>query len=441
MNTASYSANAQVPNNLQETHKQFSGPVRTRKKKIAFFGLFGVGNLGNEITLQTILSHARKYFPDAEFKCICSDVTDTSFRHELPAFPISIRFPQKSAKWYMRSTNPVIRLLRQLLIGIPRELLDWFRVFHILMGVDTLIFPGTGYLTDAYNNALGWPYNVFKWSLIARLLRRKVLFVSVGAGPIYHPLSKWLIKSALSLAHYRSFRDTSTLACLRMIGFSTDNDPVYPDLVFNLDQVVLPSPHVCKRPRPVIGIGLMDDPGRYSVETPSNVTHLSYLHALGTLVDWLLIRNYDVRLLIGDVYDVPVTQRFTELLTHNGLTGTRGRLFNEPAASVDQLLSQVASTDLVVATRFHNVLLSLLLGKPVVGITFHHKGVSLMTQMGLAEYCLDMNTLDAQRLIQQFCKLQDDADRVKSAIRRKTKECREALDQQYAAIFSSLCLS
>lgn len=436
MNTASYSGNARVPNNLQETRKQFSCHVGIQKKKIAFFGLFGVGNLGNEITLQTILSHARKYFPDAEFKCICSDVTDTSLRHELPAFPISIRFPRKSAaKWYMRSTNPVIRLLRQLLIGIPMELLDWFRIFHILIGVNTLIFPGTGYLTDAYSNALGWPYDVFKWSLIARLLRRKVLFVSVGAGPIYHPLSKWLIKSALSLAHYRSFRDTSTLTCLRTIGFSTDNDAVYPDLVFNLDQVVLPRPRVYTRPRPVIGIGLMDDPGRYSAETPSNATHLSYLHALGALVHWLLIRDYDVRLLVGDVYDIPVTRFFTESLTHNGSIGTRGRLFNEPAASADQLLSQVASTDLVVATRFHNVLLSLLLEKPVIGITFHHKIVSLMTQMGLAEYCLDINTLDVQRLIQQFCELKHDADRVKSVIRQKTKECRQALDQQYAAIF------
>jgi len=58
-----------------------------------------------------------------------------------------------------------------------------------------------------------------------------------------------------------------------------------------------------------------------------------------------------------------------------------------------------------------------------------------MTQMGLAEYCLDINTLDAQRLIQKFCELENDADRVKSAIRQKTKECREALDQQYSAIF------
>jgi len=145
-----------MPNTLEDIRMQFSSHGRTQRNKIAFFGLFGVGNLGNEITLQTILSHARKYFPDGQFICICSDVTDTSLRHKLSAYRISTRYPsQSAAKWYMRSTNPVIRLLRQLLIGIPRELLDWFRIFHILIAVNTLMFPGTGYLTDAYSNALG----------------------------------------------------------------------------------------------------------------------------------------------------------------------------------------------------------------------------------------------------------------------------------------------
>jgi len=271
--------------------------------------------------------------------------------------------------------------------------------------------------------------------VLAKLLRRNVLFVSVGAGPIYRPLSRWFIKSALSLAHYRSFRDTSTLTCLKKIGLSTDNDPIYPDLVFSLDEAVLPPPHVHTRPRLVIGIGLMDDPGRYSVETPSNSTHLSYRHALAALVHWLLSRDYDVRLLIGDVYDVPVTRDLTELLRHNGFIGTRGRLFNEPAASVGQLLSQLASTDLVVATRFHNVLLSLLLEKPVMAITFHHKCSSLMSAMGLSDYCQDINGLTADGLIERFRALETNADKLKDSIKQKTAECARALDEQYDLIF------
>ena len=95
-----------------------------------------------------------------------------------------------------RDTEGVVRLVQDIphLNRSQHAHISWYRI-----------------CTDAYSNALGWPYDVFKWSLIARLLRRKVLFVSVGAGPS-HPLSKWLIKSALSLAHYRSFgQDTSTL--------------------------------------------------------------------------------------------------------------------------------------------------------------------------------------------------------------------------------------
>jgi polysaccharide pyruvyl transferase WcaK-like protein len=71
-----------------------------------------------------------------------------------------------------------------------------------------LVVPGTGLLTDAYG-LLSWgPYNMFKWSLAAKLRCCKLVFVSVGAGPIYSALGRWLVKSALSLADFRSYRDT-----------------------------------------------------------------------------------------------------------------------------------------------------------------------------------------------------------------------------------------
>ena len=47
------------------------------------------------------------------------------------------------------------------------------------------------------------------------------------------------------------------------------------------------------------------------------------------------------------------------------------RIIDEPIASVDDLLKQLAATDVVVATRFHNVLLALLLNKPAIAISYH----------------------------------------------------------------------
>ena len=111
---------------------------------------------------------------------------------------------------------------------------------------------------------------------------------------------------------------------------------------------------------------------------------LLYLETLVEFTEWLFAHEYDVRLLTGDIVDTPVTQEFKTLLKKRSVTYRDERIIDEPIASVDDLLKQLAATDVVVATRFHNVLLALLLNKPVIAISFHHKCISLMSQMGLA---------------------------------------------------------
>ena len=50
--------------------------------------------------------------------------------------------------------------------------------------------------------------------------------------------------------------------------------------------------------------------------------------------------------------------------------------------------------------------MAMLLHKPVIAISFHHKVSSLMAQMALSEYCHDIHQMDADRLIAQFQKLE-----------------------------------
>jgi polysaccharide pyruvyl transferase WcaK-like protein len=164
------------------------------------------------------------------------------------------------------------------------------------------------------------------------------------------------------------------------------------------------------------------------------------LDKLLVFVRWLLAHDYDVRLLIGDVlYDRPVKQDFRNLLKEQEpifADGAQGRIIDEPIASVEQLLSQLAATDVVVATRFHNILLALMLTKPVVSIAFHHKCVSLMSEMGLSQYCQDIHHLDVEKLITQFSDLVKKQDELKPLIKQKTEEFRRTLDEQYAVIFN-----
>jgi len=419
-----------------EPRRQFSKDatdVRERKDReprIGFFGHFGQINFGNESTLQAMLYNIRRCVPGAELTCICTnpEVTTTSYGVDAVQMNGVFLKPQ----WLQG--DPLSRTLRKIIIGIPSEVFRWYKAVCTLKDLDALIVVGTGLLTDAYGLVSWGPYSVFKWSVIARACRCKLLFVSVGAGPIYGPLGRWLIRAALSLADFRSYRDLATMQCVRGIGVRTSHDRVYPDLAFSLPENVMPHDDLQKGRRPVVGLGLMQYAGRLSAESPSDAVYRAYLENLVRFVGWLFGRGYDVRLLIGDIFDRPVTREFKSLLRERLGSYDEERVIDEPIGSVEQLLSQIATTDAVVATRFHNVLLALMLKRPVISISFHQKCVSLMREMGLAEYCQNINQLDAERLIEQFRELERNGDDLRRAIGRKTDEYRSALDEQYGAI-------
>jgi polysaccharide pyruvyl transferase WcaK-like protein len=406
---------------------------RERKRKtIAFFGHFDSTNFGNESTLQAILYHLRRFQPDAEVTCISTGPEATIATHHIGAIPLSETFIES---WVPRT--PLIRALRRICIALS-EPYRWAKGLIRLRRTDMLVIPGTGLLTDAYGIFSWGPYNLFKWSLIAKMCRCKLLFVSVGAGPIYGTLGRYFVKSVLALADFRSYRDNSTLQYLKGIGFRADNDRVYPDLAFSLPEAAIPHQDSKKICRSVVGLGVMGNAGRYSVAGPSDTIYLAYLDNLVTFLKWLLSREYDVRLLSGDLGDVHAHRAFTDLLKEQLSVCELARVIDEPICSVEDLLSQIAATDIVVATRFHNALLALLCNKPVISISFHHKCESLMSAVGLSEYCLDISALKADRLIEKFCDLVRNADEVKLLIREKAREFRETLDEQYKYIFSGI---
>jgi polysaccharide pyruvyl transferase WcaK-like protein len=61
-----------------------------------------------------------------------------------------------------------------------------------------------------------------------------------------------------------------------------------------------------------------------------------------------------------------------------------------------------------------------------------------MEEMGLSEYCQDINHMNAGRLIEQFQDLQTNADNLKPLIRQRVEQSRKALDEQYKLIFKDI---
>lgn len=399
---------------------------------ICFLGLFGQGNLGNEGTFQALLHHARRHLRDADVLAICSNPDDTRKRHGIPAVSIATRY-SPAPPTESRSGRSLGRLGRAF-SALGRELGDWVFAFRTLLGKDLLVVSGS-FLTDFSSSRLDWPYDIFRWALAAKLSGCRLLFVSVGAGPIYRSLNRWFVRQALSLADFRSYREVSTVEYLASIGFSRPSDPVYPDLAFSLPEGPVAAASPDRSRRPVVGLGLMNDPGRLRSDRPSAALHASYVETLRGFACWLIQRGYDIRLLVGDfVYDDAVARDFAEAVRLRTRCDV-DRIAATSASSVEELLAQLAGTDIVVATRFHNVLLALALNKPVISISFHHKCVSLMNEMGLAEYTQEIGDLDLDGLIARFDRMAQDAEPVKRLIRQRVERSRRLLDEQYERIF------
>jgi polysaccharide pyruvyl transferase WcaK-like protein len=399
--------------------------------KISFFGNFGSANTGNESVLLAIISRLQMLYPAGDFRCICSNPEAVTTRYGIQA----VAFSTNGAKLWDRDVS-VIRRLPMGFAALVAELGQFFRAFRILRGTDMLIVPGTGLLTDAHG-IYGWgPYSLSRWALMAKLRHARVLFICVGAGPITSRAGGRLLRMSLSLASYRSYRDETSRECLRSVGVHTKRDLIYPDLAFSLPEAILPGDRSPLRDaKRVVGLGLMAYSPEHSGLGRGPDTYQNYLEALALFAEWLFDHGYEIRLLLGDD-DTEAIDDFRSVLEAQLDGSYEDRLVEQPFGSVQDVLDAVAATDVVVATRFHNVLLSLVLNKPVIAISFHHKCSSLMRQMKLSAYCHEIHEMDAARLIEQFQLLEQDEDAIRSTIADGVSRARAALDEQYDRLFA-----
>ena len=430
-------------------------PKATRQR-IALFGNFGAGNLGNEATLQATVYNLRRYMPNAEISCICPGPEDTTSRYNIPAIPIRAPFPiwkligvsnnddegagKSSGRISGTATEPQritasVRLRALRICVYPFvDAYRWFKGFAELKGSNLLVMTGTGMLGD-----YALYYDIFRWAVIAKVCRCKLLFLSVGGGPIPHPLSRYFVRAALALADYRSYRDASSKDHLEAIGVDVTNDAVYPDLAFSLPRPVMPLNHDLGHRGIVVGVGLMNYYSRHGRSGGDETIYRNYLGRIARFVVRLLERGYTVRVLIGDfVWDQGVRRDLRKELEERGCNYEDGTIIDEPACSVDQLLSQLVSVDVVVSSRFHNVLLGMMLGKPAIAVSYHEKFRPLMSGLGLEGYCLDIEQIDVGELIEKVVTIVEDAPRIKSQIALKAESYQAALDEQYLRILKGI---
>jgi polysaccharide pyruvyl transferase WcaK-like protein len=106
----------------------------------------------------------------------------------------------------------------------------------------------------------------------------------------------------------------------------------------------------------------------------------------------------------------------------------------EPVTSFADLTRGMYGVGTVVATRFHNVMCALKLGKPTISLGYAAKNISLMEDMGQAEFVQSANTLDVGRLIEQFTEAERRSAQLRAVMAERTAANARLLDQQFARL-------
>lgn len=395
-----------------------------RPPRVALVGQFGVGNFGNDGSAEAMMQAIWRMCPKAELTVACTNPDVVA--QALGVNTVKLTRPDIASPW--------LDLANRLLGRLPYKLYGPIRVFRLLRGFDAVVLPGTGAFDDFCDTPFGMPYVFLKWMAMARLRGCAVAFVSIGAGPAYHRLSRTFFSGASRCATYRSFRDGISRDFVSSLGVDTGGDEVFPDLAFSLP---VPPPLVRDPAAPlIVGLGVMNYRGRRG---DGQRIYETYIAKLAWFVELVLGRGLAVRLMLGQDDDEVAVADIMACLQQTMSDTQLARMFYDPSASLHDVMAQIQATDVMVATRFHNVVCALRVGMPVISLGYLEKHDVLAADMGLADYCTDVEQFEVEWLVSRLERLIDELDERARQVRETVERYIGELSEQ-EAIFRDLVL-
>ena len=343
-----------------------------------------------------------------------------------------LRAKLKSVPGLPAILNALRRLLElaPVVLAEPKFLFDSYRR---LKGVDLLLVAGSQQLNDGYGGAWGFPYTLYKWTWLAKLTGTKVAILSVGAGPINSSLSKWFFRRVLDRVNYRSYRDAISSRLMQSLKIKGDH-PVLPDLVYSL-RLPTPKPAPSSVTRVVVGtnpVPFFD--GRYW-PTPDPPRYDDYVRKFAKFAEWLDKSGHSVLFFPTQVRADSLTISDIRKAM-NGSGNSPNLLAGQKIQGLEDLVSEIERADLVIANRYHGILISLMMNKPVLGVAYHEKSRALLAQAGQGDFVLNIADFKTEDLIERFQALEANAPAIKKQIAERMAPLRKALDEQYDTVLS-----
>jgi polysaccharide pyruvyl transferase CsaB len=313
---------------------------------------------------------------------------------------------------------------------------DTLGLLRNLLRCNVIIFGGGNILKELYDSVGRWKYStltmVLAVVLMGRLAGKPILMANIGIGPVESPTGRLLVKAILRLVWLISVRDEGSLRFAQALGCSPDKVRLVPDAVWVRDPDTLGN-------QPVRASRTQNAPIRVALNLNKDVDVAD---------EWetFLDRLVTALAIVAEMRDV----EFHALPMQCGFkTGTDLEVLTEVLVRVDapvhihtpatheDVAAIIAGCDAVVSERLHALILSVILGCPVVALPYDVKVRELVAQLGIEDRSFDVSAnLQSEALAAAILRAVDGSgpERERMASVAATKRCDAAAS--FAAVRS-----
>ena len=433
------------------------------RPKIALLAPYSFGNLGNAALQRALIERFSGIFPAAELLGCYVDPA----QRELPAvtpFPFHrdvrhFAYSAQSKPGSVASANPAATEVRKTFskklksialvartVSTMRSCLGFLRSFfgeiaflrkaYKFAGtIDLFIVGGGGQLDDLWGGPWSLPYSLFTWALLAKLHGKRLLILNVGAESITTATGRWFLGRVLAYSQFHSFRDAPSRAMAVSLG-SPEPNPLSPDLAFSL------AARAVSGPRPagplVVGISPMSygDP-RYWPAVKVQA-FLNYTRVLAKVSANLANSGHSVVLFPTQIrMDATLIEEIYCAAGPQLLPEARGRLRVAEVGSLNDCLELLPALDLVLASRFHGVLLPMLTGIPIIAISAESKLTELLADFGVSQFQIPFESVTVSQVEILFDRIQPMRSSLRDHFLSHSRHLALALDEQFSFLQES----
>ena len=296
---------------------------------------------------------------------------------------------------------------------------------RLVGGYSLIIVPGTGIVEEGVG-AWKTPFDLFCLAVACKVRRRSLAVVCVGATVPSRGLTRFFYRFFLDAADYRSYRDQLSRGAATELGVRADHDPVYADLAYSLSVSSDRGPRAGE-----VAVGVITHGGMDSRSRAARQDHEAYVLGMVDLTARLVAGGRNIRLCIGDLGDLPVA---IDILRRLGNDRANGLVTLSESGSFMELVDDVAGCQLMIASRYHNLIAAALIGRPTIAIGYSEKHAELQRSLGLPELVHDYRSLDVDAILAQVEAIEGDPAAYEAATAQAVAGFREVLRDQEADI-------